>query len=423
MIQEKTEQQQQQLPDQHHPPAAPNVDEKWQQQQPSNMSTEDRMSVTDKSLIDQESALSNTNDEDLPPRKLLWVIPLAPHVNPIRFVCFLFAVFVSMSVIVYFAAAQAWTLSSVLMISENTGDATGSLGTYSEVMSVVAVVVWGTLSDRISKRSIMSISLMIMGIITIAYPHANNLYPTLLILRLIYSVGTAGTTCMMAAMMVEAMHKKNGILAAMIGACTGLGAIFAVFCLFDVPSQLSYMQDSFTDPINIIVSYAIIGAVCTALGLILWPAMPPTIHRVRGEHSFKNFFLRLWNGTKAAKDPRIALAFVTSFFARSDEVIVSNFISLWVQQYYIEKGVCQVGASCYQGMASTSTMTGIAQAVALVSAVFFGGVSEYLPREIGVLCAGIIGAVGCLPFSMSVDPTSNTSLAYVILIAIGQYGK
>lgn len=418
MFQEKTEQQ---LPDQHQQPAS--SDEKWQQQ-PSYVSTEERLSVTDKSLIDQESALSKTNnDEDLPPRKLLWIIPLAPHVNPIRFVCFLFAVFVSMSIIVYFAAAQAWTLSSVLKISENTGDATGSLGTYSEVMSVVAVVVWGTLSDRISKRSIMSISLIIMGVITIAYPHANNLYPTLLILRLIYSVGTAGTTCMMAAMMVEAMHKRNGILAAMIGACTGLGAIFAVFCLFDVPSKLAYMQDSITDPINIIVSYAIIGAVCTFLGFILWPAMPPTVHRVRGEHSFKNFFLRLYNGMKAAKDPRIALAFVTSFFARSDEVIVSNFISLWVQQYYIEQGVCQVGASCCQGMASTSTMTGIAQAVALVSAVFFGGVSEYLPREVGVLCAGIIGAVGCLPFSMSVDPTSNTSLAYVILIAIGQYGK
>ncbi|KAI9321487.1 major facilitator superfamily domain-containing protein [Dichotomocladium elegans] len=315
-------------------------------------------------------------------------------------------------------------------MSGNTGDATGSLSTYSEIMSVVAVVIWGTLSDRMSRRSIMSISLVIIGVITIAYPHAKNLYPTLLILRLIYSIGTAGVTCMMAAMMVEIMGKRNGFLVGLIGICTGLGAIFAAFCLFSVPSRFAYLQKDLYDPISIVVGYATIGACCAFVGFLLWPAMPkkkgpgsddavavPTERR-----SYKDFFIRLYRGIKAGKNPSIALGFISSFFARADEIVISNFISLWIQEYYIEAGMCTIGATCYPASGTTETMTGIAQSVALASAPLFAIMSEFLPKEYGVMLAGVIGAVGCFPFARSLDPTSNTSLAYVILIAIGQYG-
>ena len=142
--------------------------------------------------------VDNDNQEEEEIRKFLWLVPLKAHVHPVQFFFFLFSVFASLAVIVYFSAAQSWTLTSLLFVGDSAGDITGSLSFYSEFISMIAVLCWGVASDYLEKRTINSISLVIMGIIVIAYPYASDVYPTLLILRFIYSVGTAGTTCMMA---------------------------------------------------------------------------------------------------------------------------------------------------------------------------------------------------------------------------------
>ena len=160
----------------------------------------ERMHTNNSNKIDIDDNNNGQQQDSLPPRRFLYFIKLKAHVHPIRFFFFLFSIFTSLAVIVYFAAAQSWVLTSILGISDNVGDATGSLSTYSEVSSIIFVVAWGVMSDHIQKRTIITISLIIIGVICIAYGFAPNLYPTLLILRLIYSVGTAGTTCMMASM-------------------------------------------------------------------------------------------------------------------------------------------------------------------------------------------------------------------------------
>lgn len=372
-------------------------------------------------LIQEEPA----QDANSTPHLFLWFVPLAPHVHPLRFFFFLFSVFSSMAVIVYFSAAQTWVISAILGISDGEGDMTGSLATYSEVVAVVGVVVWGVLSDSIQKRTVIALSLVIMGVCVITYPYAPNVYPTLLILRLIYSAGSAGTTVMMAAMMTEVIHGKGGLVSGLVGICSGLGALFAAFVLFSVPAHLEHL--STTPNGSIYMGYGIIGGITTFLGLALWQLMPRRVYNhkksLAGSRSRVDFLSRLRDGITAAKDPGIALGFLSSFFARADEVIVSNFISLWINQYYIDRGECQVGHSCYRAMSASGTVTGIAQAIALVATPFFAAGSEYLPKEIPIVVAGLVGAVGCIPFAFSIDPTSSASKAFVVLLAIGEYGR
>ncbi|ORZ00939.1 major facilitator superfamily domain-containing protein [Syncephalastrum racemosum] len=382
----------------------------------------------DASIIDMQQ---HAGINDSPKRKFLWLVPIAQDVHPLQLFFFLFAVFTSLSVIVFVSAGTSWILTGILGISDSSGDITGSLSTYSEIMSIVAVVFWGTVSDTIEKRTVMSISLAIMGVCAIGYPFVKNVYPDALMLRLCYSIGTAGTTAMMAAMMVQVAHGKGGLVSGMIGAVSGLGAIFTAFCLFEVPSLLN-KQYQFQDPNQSTrVGFGIIGGVTVTLATILWFLMPrkgsnkprlPDISASNFRYHAVNYFVRIYKGAQEAKDPRIALAFVTSFFARADEIIITNFISLWITQYYIDSGVCRVGSSCYQAMGSTGTMTGIAQAVALVATPFFGAASEYAAKELPVIVAGIVGACGCIPFAFSIDPTSSSAMAFVVLIAIGEYG-
>ena len=73
-------------------------------------------------------------------------------------------------------------------------------------------------------------------------------------------------------------------------------------------------------------------------------------------------------------------------------------------------------------MASSSTLSGYSQLVALAATPFFSLASEYLPKEWAVFIAGVVGACGCIPFAFSIDPTTKLSLGFVILIACGQYG-
>lgn len=354
--------------------------------------------------------------EDSRPRKFLWVVPLAPHTRPIQFFTFLFAVFTAMSIIVYLSASQAFILTTVLVQKDSTGDITGSLALYGEIIALVMVFIWGAVSDRIQKRSIYCVSILLMGLAVILYPHVKNVYPGLLLLKLIFSAGSAGCTTMMTAMMTDVVHGKGGMVSGIIGACSGLGAIFASFALFSVPAKLGISTGSQVQ--GIVLSFGIIGGCTMFIGIIIWFLLPKA-----KQARVEPLYTRIKNGVFAGKDPRIALAFSTSFFARADEIILTSFISLWINQYYIDAGQCQVGVPCYLAYGATGTITGIGQSVSLASAPFFGLASEFLPKPYPIIAAGLIGAAGCFPFAFSFDPTTKASLVFVILIAVGELGK
>lgn len=335
--------------------------------------------------------------------------------HPVQFFAYMFAIFTVMSVIVYLAASQTYVLTTILNIVDNTGNITGNLALYGELVAMVCVILWGLASDWVEKRTIYCISICILGLPVIVYPYAKNVYPDLLIMRLVFSLGSAGCTTMMVATMIEVSFGKGGFVSAIVGACSALGPLFASFELFTVPSQLASAD---TDPkVSLYQAFGIIGGVTIFIGCILWPFLPHS-----GSHHVPIVYRCLWDGIKMAKDPRVALGYASSFFARADEIIISNFISLWVTQYYIDKGECEVGLPCYQALGRTGMMTGISQAVGMATIPLFGILSECCPRPLGLIVAGLVGAAGCLPFAFSFDPTSSTAQGFIILLAAGEYG-
>ncbi|KAI7901602.1 major facilitator superfamily domain-containing protein [Cokeromyces recurvatus] len=354
------------------------------------------------------------------PRKFLWWIPLQNHVHPLQFFAFIFAVFTSLALIVYIAGTQSQIIMGVLSIYSNPGDITGSLSLYSEIISVFAVVIWSMAADQVGRRGVMSASIFIMGTAIISYPHVKNVYPDMLLIRLLFSIGSSGATAMMVAMMLEIAHGKGGLVSGCIGIASGLGATFASLCLFLVPAYLTIRYKGQNR--GLIYAHSAIGGTAMALSIILFFCMPKDARKRPSVNHIKGFFTKLYRGIKAAKDSRIALGYASSFFARADEIIITNFIGLWITQYYIEKGSCEVGKTCLYSLASSASLSGYAQLIALASTVFFTLASEYLPKEWAVLIAGVIGACGNFPFSFSIDPTTKLSLVFVILIAIGQYG-
>lgn len=391
---------------------------------PKNLFTRNDHGLGDQTEINRDSMITVDDTgmviAEQKPRKFMWWIPLQSHVHPVQFFAFIIAVFISLSLVVYIAGTQSQIIYGVLSIYTDSGDITGSLSLYSEIIAVIAVVVWSMASDTIGRRGVMSISIVIMGLAIVAYPHVHNVYPDMLLIKLVFSIGSAGATSMMVAMMMEVAYGKGGLVSGCIGLSSALGATFAALCLFLVPAYLTVSYPGQNRGLT--YAHSAIGGTSMALGIILWFFMPKdSCTRPKVNH-FKAWLMKLYNGIKATKEPRIALGYATSFFARADEIIITNFIALWVNQYYVEKGKCQVGQSCLYGLASSSTLTGYAQLVALAGTAFFSLASEYLPKEFAVFVAGVIGACGNIPFAFNPDPTSKLALGFVILIAVGEYG-
>jgi hypothetical protein len=61
----------------------------------------------------------------------------------------------------------------------------------------------------------------------------------------------------------------------------------------------------------------------------------------RGQNS-KGYFKLMGEGFLAARDPRIALAYVGGFVARADSIVISLFIPTVVSHYFVEQGLCTV---------------------------------------------------------------------------------
>jgi MFS family permease len=369
-------------------------------------------------LTIDDSSLKEVNDK--PPRKFMWWIPLQSHVHPLQFFAFILAVFNALALIVYIAATQSQILFGVLSISTNTGDITGSLALYAEIIALFGVVMWSMASDRIGRRGVMSMSLCLMGTVVVCYPHVKNVYPQMLILKLIFSIGSAGSTSMMVAMMMEVARGKGGLVSGCIGIASGLGATFAALCLFLAPAYLSMAYKGQNRGLT--YSHSAVGGSSMVLSVILFFCMPKDSCTRPPVNHFKGWIIKLYRGIQAAKEPRIALGYASSFFARADEIIITNFLALWVAKYYVEEGKCKAGATCLYALASSSTLSGYSQLVALASTGFFAVASEYIPKEWAVMVAGAVGACGCIPFAFSIDPTTKMSLGFVILIAVGQYG-
>lgn len=380
----------------------------------------EKIQISQSSVLTLEDTSSLNEINSAPPRKFMWWIPLHSHVHPLQFFAFVFSVFLALALIVYIAGTQSQILIGVLGIDINTGDIIGSLALYAEIIALVGVIAWSMAADHIGRRGVMSICIFLMGMCIVCYPHVTNVYPQMLIIRLIFSVGSAGSTAMMVAMMMEVAHGKGGLVSGCIGIASGLGATFAALCLFMVPAYIAMDYPEGNDGLT--YSHSAIGGASMLVAIMLFFAMPKDSSTRPPVNHFKGYFQKLYVGIKAIREPRIALGYASSFFARADEIIITNFLALWVAKYYVENGSCVAGKTCLNAMASSSSLSGYSQLVALGTTPFFALASEYLPKEWGVFVAGVVGAAGCIPFAFSIDPTSKLSLGFVILIATGQYG-
>ncbi|KAE8382236.1 MFS transporter [Aspergillus bertholletiae] len=351
----------------------------------------------------------------------------------------------SIAFLVYINSSISFVVTELIGLHDGEGDAVGTLGFADELLALVACPLWGVLSDRIGVRHVCVAGYGIIAIALVVLVQAKNIYPQLLLGRLLFSIGGSAVSTMVTAVLptvtgrsdeqesTEAVNTQNGSnheasshaqsdgdaytpssrLAGFVGMCAGCGALVSLVIFLPLPAKFQKVGLSPSEAIQ--CSYYVVAVV--ALLVSIWCLFG--LQDLPGED--KKTWSSLWStqdedddqactvGGKSrlpyldqfgaaivlgCRQSDILIGYIGGFVARASSVGISLFIPLFVNHYYRVLGACNDGRnegpgtspgdikqSCPDAYKLASILTGVSQLVALIAAPAFGYWSDKSRRH------------------------------------------
>ena len=337
---------------------------------------------------------------------------LMPGVTPSHTAVFLFADMITIGFVAFVVISQTYLMNAHLGIPEELqGTITGDMGFWSEVAIIGMVWLFGMLADHTSRRLVMSVGLVILGLSYILYPFSESV-THLLICRLIYAAGVAATTCMLTVIVHDyPQHRSRGKLVVTSGIFGGLGAMMAGGLGGRLPDFFIGQGASPIDA-GFYMNWVAAG-ICIVTGLIAAVGMHPGVPgRERQAHGFSTTLIV---GFREARDPRVALAYLSAFAARSDLVIVGTFIVLWGTLAGQSQDMDTADA-----LGAATLRFVIASSMSLVWAPIMGILLDRINRITMLAFGAALATVGFFLVGLIDDPLAPSVLPLFFLLGIGQ---
>ena len=294
---------------------------------------------------------------------------------------------------------------------EEQGDVTGTLGFWTEIAQILLFVAVGVAADRIGRRSVYAIGMLIMGLGYLLYPLADSL-TELTIYRIIYAVGVAFAAGMLATVVNDyPAEASRGKMVTVVGILNGLGVVAVAFGFGSMPEWL--VGNGVDGATAAKYTYWTVTFFCVLTAIVLrFGLQPGTPVQNDSQPSVKELALA---GLSNARNPRIALAYAAAFVARSDLVVLGLFTVLW-------GNVAAVAAGMDPAEATTvgRRLFGTAQLAALLWAFILGPFLDRFNR-VGLMafCMGL-AAVGYCGVWFVEDPLALSALPLFALLGVGQ---
>jgi MFS family permease len=195
---------------------------------------------------------------------------------------------------------------------------------------------------------------LLVGGSLFAFVHPSRVYPDLIFLRLFFALGGSACVAMVTAILPQmnpvslaTAKPTNGKISGLAGFCTGVGALIAVTLFLPLPRV--FMSHGWGLKEAIQASFYVVGTVALVISVAMFFGLKKdqtknlaNLFGKRREDSGKGYFKLMGEGFLAARDPRIALAYVGGLVARADSIVVSLFIPTVVSHYFVEKGLCAI---------------------------------------------------------------------------------
>ena len=349
-----------------------------------------------------------------PPTRRFGRISLAPGYLPSHAVTYLYAAFITIGLFAFVSYMQPYLLTVNLGLAPHLqGRTVSALNFANELLALCLVAPFGALGDKIGRRSVYAFGFLWLAAGFMLYPMARTV-PQLAGCALFFSVGVAAIGTMLGTVLADTPNEESrGRMVGLTGFCQGLGAAVLVLLLGRLPK---YLADTGVDTLTAgrITMWAA-AALCAVSSILVFvglkrgtpseraPSLP--LHRVLAE------------GVAAARrNPRIWFAYLLQFGSFGDRVVLGTFLSLRLQQAWLERNIDMADA------ASRARLPFVAAMVAgLATALVVGALLDRVDRlRIGV-AAMALAAAAYLLCGFVADPNQDVLMTVVArLLGAGQ---
>lgn len=315
----------------------------------------------------------------------------------------------SIAFLVFMNSTVSFVVTELIGLHDGEGDAVGTLGFADELLALAACPVWGMLSDRIGVRHVCAAGYVIVALALALFVQATNVYPQLLLGRLLFSLGGAAVSTMVTAILPAVTgrmhggaqthresvaseatiipdgrprrdgddllptHPPSSRLAGFAGMFAGCGALVSLVVFLPLPERLGRSGLSPAQALQ--YSYYLVAVV--ALLVSFWcfigfrnipgeegkgwgslfsthpHGMPKTTSHTTSPAG-RRPQLPYWKQVSVAvalgfRNRNIGLGYLGGLVARASSVGISLFIPLFVNHYYRASGLCDEDPSTEPG--------------------------------------------------------------------------
>ncbi|KAJ5157635.1 uncharacterized protein N7482_008735 [Penicillium canariense] len=305
----------------------------------------------------------------------------------------------SIGFLVFINSSVSFVVTDLIGIHEGEGDAVGTLGFADELLALAACPLWGVLSDQIGVRYVCAIGYAVIALALVLFVQATNVYPQLLLGRLLFSIGGSAVSTMVTAVLPTVTGRtfrdqayrasvsseltitparmnggQNGVnnpssraspsarLSGYVGLFAGCGALISLGAFLPLPARFEKLGLSPAEAIQ--RSYYLVAVVAIVVSLITFVGLRNLPDEEgKGWRALWNFHssqplddeddeafdrparLPYWKQLSTAlllgfRNRSIGLGYVGGFVARASSVGISLFIPLAVNHYYRASGLC-----------------------------------------------------------------------------------
>ncbi len=340
-------------------------------------------------------------------------IQLVPEVRPVHLWAYLLVAIISSAYAGALAVLQPGLLHAMGIAPGEQATLTGNLAALQELVFILLLGPIGALADRVGRRLVYSVGLLLTGLGYALYAQAGSV-SELVALRLIVALGSAAVVGMMVTVIADYPQEQDR------GKANGLQGMVATFGAFIPPmllplpavfaaggmTELGAQQATFAVAGSLGAFAAVIAAVGLSgqAGRIAAAAQPP-------------LRVLLKEGLRSTRDPAIALACAAAFTSRGVLAVTGAFMSLWLVQH----GTGVLGMSGSEAM-SKLAMPRVLVIVtgALVGALLMGFLSDRMRRVTAVALASGLTTVVYLSLFMVKDPTAPWVFALLTCMGIAE---
>ena len=341
----------------------------------------------------------------------LWFVPGLTLTNAWSF---LFVSFTTVGLLTAITGVQTNVLSENFGIpARDQGQWISGLVLWTEFVLLAVFGLVGVAADRIGRRQIFAIGLLLMGLSYVLHAYAFEIWQ-LFGARVLYAVGIGAATGMLATILADYPQEiSRGRVVAVSGALTGLGVVLIKLMFGDgarvLVDSLELSEDSVL-PLGLflVAAVAFVTAAVAAWGL--QPGTPTTREERPPVKELLTAGVR-----EAVKNPRIAVAYAGAFVARSDLVILGSFLTLW-GRFAVESA----GITGSEAQAMSVRPFAVAQTAGLLWIVLLGFLLEKRDRLLALAVAFAVATVGYLGMWFVDDLLALSSIPLLCLLGAGQ---